>query len=186
MIAEKNSHDNTVAPPLFSFRPDSLLFAVLAILPLGGCASWDKSVLSVKEAPSPELLGANQIDPAMRERILRAVGQDAQERALRDDLKQHPDNVDAAIRLTKALLAQKRPDEALQVLDSVLVAAPGDLRALNAKGVVLDSKGRHDAARAVYRQALETEPGNQMLHHNLNLSLAFDGKSGRSALARSR
>lgn len=181
-----NSHENTAAAPLLSFRLNSVLFAVLAILPLGGCASWNKPVLSVKETSPPELLGANHIDPAMRERILRAVGQDSQERALRDDLKQHPDNVDAAIRLTKVLLAQERPHEALQVLDSVLVAVPGNLRALNAKGVVLDIEGRHDAAQALYRQALETEPGNQMLHHNLNLSIAFDGKSERSALARSR
>ncbi|RRH93202.1 hypothetical protein EH240_30100 [Mesorhizobium tamadayense] len=181
-----NSHEYTVAPPLFSFGLNSLLFTVLAILPLGGCASWNKPVLSVKETSPPELLGANQIDPAMRERILHAVGQDAQERALRDDLKQHPDNVDAAIRLTKTLVSRKRPHEALQVLDSVLVAVPGDLRALNAKAVILDIEGRHDAARVLYRQALETEPGNQMLRHNLNLSLAFDATSERSALARSR
>lgn len=181
-----NSHKNTVATPIVSFRLTSALFAVLAILPLGGCATWDKSVLPVKETSPPELLGANHIDPAMRERILRAVGQDSQERALRDDLKQHPDDVDAAIRLTKALLAQERPHEALQVLDNVLVAVPGNFRALNAKGVVLDIEGRHDAAQALYRQALESEPGNQMWHHNLNLSLAFDGKSERNELAQSR
>ncbi|MFB9984698.1 tetratricopeptide repeat protein [Mesorhizobium newzealandense] len=181
-----NSHENIATPPLLSSRLRSVLFSVLAIVPLGGCASWNKPVLSVKETSPPELLGADQIDPAIRERILRAVGQDAQERALRDDLKQHPDNVDAAIRLTKVLLAQKRPNEALQVLDNLLVAAPSNLRALNAKGVVLDLEGRHDAARALYRQALETEPGNLMLRHNLNLSLGVDGKAERSALARSR
>ncbi|UVK50088.1 hypothetical protein DBIPINDM_007356 (plasmid) [Mesorhizobium sp. AR02] len=175
-----NSHENAVAAPY------SVLFAVLAILPLAGCTSWNKPGLSVKETSPPELLGANNIDPAMRERIWRAVSQDSQVQALRDDLKQHPDNVDAAIRLTKALLAQERAHEALQVLDSVLVAVPGNLRALNAKGVVLDNEGRHDAAQALYRQALESEPENQMLHHNLDLSLAFDGKSKRSALAPSR
>ncbi|MBM2715380.1 tetratricopeptide repeat protein [Mesorhizobium caraganae] len=181
-----NLHENTLAPPLLSFRLGSLLFAILAILPLGGCASWDKPALSVKETSPPELLGANKIDPAMRERILRAVSQDAQERALRDDLKQHPDHVDAAIGLTNALVAQKRPHEALQVLDSVLAADPGNLRALNAKGVILDIEGRHDAAQVLYRQALETEKGNQMVQHNLNLSLAFDGKSERSTLAQPR
>ncbi|TIP32744.1 MAG: tetratricopeptide repeat protein, partial [Mesorhizobium sp.] len=93
--------------------------------------------------------------------------------ALRDEVKQHPDNVDAAIRLTKALVAQKRPHEAVEVLDSVLVAAPANVRALNAKGVILDIEGRHDAAQALYRRALETEPGNQMVQHNFNLSLAL-------------
>ncbi|CAH2398101.1 tetratricopeptide repeat protein [Mesorhizobium escarrei] len=168
-----NSYHNTVVRPFRYFRLNSLLFSVLALLPLGGCASLDRPALSVKETSSPELLNAKQIDPAMRERILRAVGQDAQERALRDELKQHPDNVDAAIRLTNALVAQQRAHEALQVVDTVLVAAPGNLRALNAKGVILDLDGRHDAAQVLYRQALETEPGNEMVQHNLNLSLTL-------------
>ncbi|PDT80396.1 tetratricopeptide repeat protein [Sinorhizobium sp. BJ1] len=181
-----NSHENTVAAPLLSFRLTLVLFAVFAILPLGGCASWDKPVLSVKETSTPQLLGANQIDAAMRQRILRAVGQDAEERASRDDLKRHPRNVDAAIRLTKALVAQKRPHEALPALDNVLVAAPGNLRALNAKAVILDIEGRHDAAQELYRKALETDPDNEMLHHNLNLSLAYAGKSEQSSLPQSR
>ncbi|TIM81173.1 MAG: tetratricopeptide repeat protein [Mesorhizobium sp.] len=154
---------NTVSPSPMFLRRSSLLFAVLAILPLGGCASWQKPALSVQETSSPELLSADQIDPAMRERILREVGQDVQERALRDEVKQ----------LTKALVAQKRPHEAVEVLDSVLVAAPANVRALNAKGVILDIEGRHDAAQALYRRALETEPGNQMVQHNFNLSLAL-------------
>ncbi|MGX5831854.1 tetratricopeptide repeat protein [Mesorhizobium sp. 43Arga] len=176
-----NSHENTVNAPLLSFRLNSALLAALAILPLSGCASWNKPALSVKETAPPALLGADHIDPAMRERILRAVGQDSQERALRD-LKQHPDNVDAAIRLTKLLLAQKRQQEALQVLDGVLVADPDNLRALNAKGAVLDIQGRHAAAQALYRQALKTDPGNQMLQHNLGLSLASGRKPEPSAL----
>lgn len=179
-------NSNTVSPSPMFLRRNSLLFAVLAILPLGGCASWQKPALSVQETSSPELLSADQIDPAMRERILREVGQDVQERALRDEVKQRPDNVDAAIRLTNALVGQKRPHEAVEVLDSVLVAAPGNVRALNAKGVILDIEGRHDAAQALYRRALENEPGNQMVQHNFNLSLAFNGKSEQPRLARSQ
>ncbi|MBB4189013.1 Flp pilus assembly protein TadD [Sinorhizobium terangae] len=167
-----NSRENTVAAPLRSIRLPSVLFAAVAILPLVGCASGGP-VLSVRETPPPELLGAKQIDPAMRERILRAVDQDANERVLRDNLKQHPDNIDAAIGLTKVLLAQKRPDEALDVLDRLLLGAPGSLRALNAKAVVLDVQGRHDAAQALYRQALKIEPENEMLRHNLRLSLSL-------------
>ncbi|WP_027168290.1 tetratricopeptide repeat protein [Mesorhizobium sp. WSM3224] len=176
-----NLRENTIAAPLLSFRLNPVLFAALAILPLGGCASWNKPDLSVKETAPPALLGADHIDPAMRERILRAVGQDSQERALRD-LKQDPANVDAAISVTKLLLAQKRQQEALQVLDRVLVADPDNLRALNAKGAVLDSQGQHEAAQALYLKALKAEPGNQMLQHNLDLSLASGGKSEPSAL----
>ncbi|MGY3622252.1 Flp pilus assembly protein TadD [Bradyrhizobium sp. USDA 10063] len=168
----------TVRPRLCSFRPAcSYLLAVAAILLVGGCASWDKPILSVQEPPTPELLGAKDIDPAMRKRIAQAVGRDAQEQTLRDALQQESGNVDAAIPLAQALLAQKRLDEALEVLDNVLLAVPGDLRALNAKGVILDNAGRHDEAQALYRQALATEPGNRMLRNNLNLSLALDGKA---------
>ncbi|WP_375785030.1 tetratricopeptide repeat protein [Bradyrhizobium sp. Pha-3] len=112
----------------------------------------------------------------MRERISHALGRDSDEQTLRDTLKQQPDNVDAAIPLARALLARKSPDEALDVLDTVLLAVPSDLRALNAKGVVLDHQGRHHEAQALYRQALQTEPANLMLRNNLKLSLALDGK----------
>ncbi|MGY8678344.1 tetratricopeptide repeat protein [Bradyrhizobium sp. UFLA05-153] len=113
----------------------------------------------------------------MRERIARAVDRDGDEDALREALKQEPGNVDAVIGLTQALLAQKRPHEALEALDNVLLVAPNDMRALNAKGVILDNEGRHDEAQALYRKALIAEPENQMLRNNLKLSLALDGKT---------
>nr|WP_245164080.1 MULTISPECIES: tetratricopeptide repeat protein [Bradyrhizobium] len=96
---------------------------------------------------------------------------------MRDTLKQQPNNVDAAISLARVLLARKSPDQALEVLDNVLLAAPGDLRTLNAKGVVLDQKGRHQEAQGLYRKALEREPSNAMLHNNLKLSLALESKT---------
>ncbi|PVE21682.1 hypothetical protein DC522_25330 [Microvirga sp. KLBC 81] len=193
-----NSHDNAIRPQSCSTRPTTALLAVLAILLLGGCTSWDKPVFSVETTPGPDLLGAKDIDPSMRERIARAIGWNTDEESLRDELKQEPSNVDAAMRLTKILLAQKRLHEALAVLDNLLAAVPDDLRALNAKGVVLDNEGRHDEAQALYRQALATEPANQMLRNNLNLSLALDSEDdaakviqqplwrGSRALARSR
>ncbi|WP_244547283.1 tetratricopeptide repeat protein [Bradyrhizobium sp. Gha] len=113
----------------------------------------------------------------MRERIAHALGRDADENALRDALKQQPDNVDAAIPLARALLARKCPNDAIEVLDGILLAAPGDLRALNAKAVVLDHEGRHQEAQELYRQALAAEPANPMLRNNLKLSLAFEGKT---------
>ncbi|NYG45201.1 Flp pilus assembly protein TadD [Bradyrhizobium sp. IAR9] len=112
----------------------------------------------------------------MRERISHALGRDADEKALRDALKQRPDNVDAAIPLARGLLMRESPDEALEVLDTILLAAPGDVRALNAKGVVLDHEGRHHEAQTLYRQALATDPENPMLSNNLKLSLALEGK----------
>ncbi len=172
-----SSRKKTVTSPSGSFRPASALLAVLAILPLGGCASWDKPVPSVETPLAPELLGAKDIDPAMRERIARAIGLEIDEGALRDALQRESGNVDAAIGLTRALLARKRPHEALEVLDKLLVAVPGDVRALNAKGVILDTEGRHDEAQALYRQALGAAPRNQMLRNNLNLSLALDGRA---------
>ncbi|MFB9262267.1 tetratricopeptide repeat protein [Bradyrhizobium erythrophlei] len=168
------------------FRPDSCpaLVALLAILQLGGCASLDHSGLSLQETPRPALLDAKDINPAMRDRIAHALGGDVDEDTLRAALKNQPSNIDAAIPLARTLLARKRSDEALEVLDNVLLAVPGDVRALNAKGVVLDNEGRHDEAQALYRQALATDPGNPMLRNNLNLSLAIDGKAetGKTSL----
>ncbi|WP_092302635.1 tetratricopeptide repeat protein [Bradyrhizobium sp. Ghvi] len=147
---------------------------MLVIVLLAGCANSHKSGLSEQPASTAELVEAKEVDPAMRERISHALGQDADERALRDALKQRPDNVDAAITLARGLLMRERSDEALEVLDNILLAAPGDLRALNAKGVVLDHEGRHHEAQTLYRQALAIDPANPMLSNNLKLSLALE------------
>ncbi|RZN15598.1 hypothetical protein CWO89_35230 [Bradyrhizobium sp. Leo170] len=181
-----NSPARTSAARWYAFHPPSglTLLALFAILVVGGCTSSDHPAISVQATPRPELLGAKDIDPAMRERIAHALLRVTDEESLREALKQEPDNVDAAISLTQTLLAQKRAGEALKVADKILLTAPGDLRALNAKGVVLDAEGRHDEAQALYRQALAAAPGNQMLRNNLGLSLALAGKadSGNSSL----
>ncbi|MCP3413513.1 tetratricopeptide repeat protein [Bradyrhizobium brasilense] len=183
-----------------SFRPHSCsaLLPILAVLLLAGCANLDHPGLSSQQTPTAELVGVAEIDPAMRERIAHALVRDADAQHLCDALKQRPGNTDAAIPLARALLARKCPGEAIEVLDSVLLASPGDLRALNARAVVLDHQGRHQEAQALYRQALAAEPANPMLRNNLTLSLALDGKTepenakpqsqwdGRQALARSR
>ncbi|WP_245508828.1 tetratricopeptide repeat protein [Bradyrhizobium nanningense] len=143
------------------------------------------------------MAGAKEFDPAMRERISRALVH-ADEQSLRAALDQQPDDVNAAISLARALLARNSPDEALQVLNAVLLVAPGNLRALNAKGVVLDQQGRHEEAQVLYRQGLAIEPTNSMLRNNLELSTTLEGKTGsrnvnqelqtgdQKALARSR
>ncbi|QOG21828.1 tetratricopeptide repeat protein [Bradyrhizobium sp. SEMIA] len=155
----------------------SAFLPMLAIVLLAGCADSHKSGLSQQPTSAAELVGAKEVDPAMRERIALALGRDADEKALRDALKQRPDNVDAAIPLARALLARKCPNGALEVLDGILLAAPGDLRALNAKAVVLDHEGRHREAQELYRQGLAAEPANPMLRNNFKLSLALEGKT---------
>ncbi|UWU83321.1 tetratricopeptide repeat protein [Bradyrhizobium yuanmingense] len=150
---------------------------MLAIVLLAGCANSHKASLSQQPTSAAELVGAKEVDPAMRERLSHALSQDADEKTLRDALKQRPNNVDAAIPLARALLMRESPDEALEVLDNILLAAPGDLRALNAKGVVLDHEGRHHEAQTLYRQALAIDPENPMLSNNLKLSLALEGRT---------
>ncbi|WP_028350673.1 tetratricopeptide repeat protein [Bradyrhizobium murdochi] len=181
-----NSLTTTFAARLYAFHPPSglTLLALFATLALGGCASLDHQAISVQETPRPELLGAKDIDPAMRERIAHALLRVSGEESLREALKQKPDNVDAAISLTQALLAQRRAGEALEVADKILLTVPGDLRAMNAKGVVLDAEGRHDEAQALYREALAAAPGNQMLRNNLGLSLALarNANTGHASL----
>ncbi|MCA1398109.1 tetratricopeptide (TPR) repeat protein [Bradyrhizobium japonicum] len=159
------------------FLRSALCSSSLAIVLLAGCANPDRSALSSRQTPSSDLADAKAIDPGVRERIPYSLGRDADEQTLRDTLKQQPNNVDAAISLARVLLARKSPDQALEVLDNVLLAAPGDLRTLNAKGVVLDQKGRHQEAQGLYRKALEREPSNAMLHNNLKLSLALESKT---------
>lgn len=178
--------------------PRPALLAVLAIVLLAGCASPGKHGLSPQQTSTSGFADTKEIDPAARERISHALGRDSDEAALRDALTQQPNNIDAAIPLARALLARNCPNDALEVLEGVLLAAPGDLRALNAKAVVLDHEGRHQEAQEVYRQALAVEPANPMLRNNFGLSLALEGKSeagdsdpapradARKALARSR
>lgn len=48
--------------------------ALFATLGLCSCASWDKPALQMQETAAPKLLGAKDIDPAMRERIECAIG----------------------------------------------------------------------------------------------------------------
>ncbi|MCC8978056.1 tetratricopeptide repeat protein [Bradyrhizobium acaciae] len=153
----------------------SALPAMLTIGMLTGCASL--SDLSRQQRSTSDRAGAKEFDPAMRERISRALV-DADEQSLRATLDQQPENVNAAISLARALLAHNSSDEALQVLNAVLLATPGDLRALNAKGVVLDQQGRHEEAQVLYRQGLAIEPTNTMLRNNLELSAELEGKTG--------
>lgn len=170
-----NSYQMNAGRTLCS-RTANLRLAILPLLLLGSCTSWDKPRLSTQQMLAPELQGTREIDAAARERFACAVRGDVDEEALRDALKKQPDNVNAAIPLARALLARNCPDQAIALLDKVLLAAPGDLRILNAKGVVLDNEGRHQEAQALYRKALATAPDNPMLTNNLKLSLALDEK----------
>ncbi len=101
---------------------------------------------------------------------------DGAESAFREALGLEPRNVDAWIGLAQLEMARRRTPETIAALDQGLAAVPGELRLLNAKGVVLDKGGRHKEAQALYRQALEGAPRNQMLRNNLGRSLALDGQ----------
>ncbi|MEY9231504.1 hypothetical protein ABIF78_003827 [Bradyrhizobium japonicum] len=117
------------------------LLAMLTVVLLAGCATADKHGLSPQQRSASDLADSEEIDPAARERISHALGRDADEGALRDALKQQPNNIDAAIPLARALLARNCPNDALEVLDGVLLATPGDLRALNCQSSCSRSRG---------------------------------------------
>jgi Flp pilus assembly protein TadD len=101
---------------------------------------------------------------------------DGAESAFREALGLEPRNIDAWIGLAQIEMARRRTPETIAALDQGLAAAPGELRLLNAKGVILDRSGRHKEAQPLYRQALEGAPRNQMLRNNLGRSLALDGQ----------
>ncbi len=82
---------------------------------------------------------------------------------------------DANVRIAyaKALASNGQFEQALNVVDGTIDPARPDWNALSVKGAILDQMGRNDEARALYRQAQVTAPGEASLEANLGLSYAM-------------
>ena len=87
--------------------------------------------------------------------------------------------------LTRALalidLVAGQPAQAIEGLDKVLAANPGDVRALVDKAVALDLQGQHAAAQAIYQQVLAGSPDDAAARNDLAVSLMLEGRT-RQAL----
>lgn len=79
--------------------------------------------------------------------------------------------------LGRAHLQLRRPGLALAHLDRAIARDPGDVTALNARGVALDMLGRGRAARAAYDAAIAAAPGFVDARVNRALSRALDGET---------
>lgn len=83
--------------------------------------------------------------------------------------------------LGRARAALGQADAALADFDCTLAAQPDDVTALNAKGVLLDARGEHSAARELLARAAEIAPADLRILNNLALSYLAAGNSQQAS-----
>jgi tetratricopeptide (TPR) repeat protein len=64
---------------------------------------------------------------------------------------------------------------ALDLLQVAAARAPGDVRVLNAQGVVYDELGRFDLSGRYYARALQADPNSAIVAHNMAYSARLKG-----------
>jgi hypothetical protein len=74
-------------------------------------------------------------------------------------------------------------EEAIALNQEILAATPGDVSALNRLGKALSELRRYREAFAVYAQALERDPANQIARRNLNRHEPLTDQGGEAAAA---
>jgi Flp pilus assembly protein TadD len=97
------------------------------------------------------------------------------EATLRKAIELDPKRVDAHFFLGQVELGQHDAAAALTEFAAVLEREPGNLKALNNKGIALDFMGRSAEAQDTYRVALKVSPDDPTTRNNLGLSLALSG-----------
>ncbi|BDA82656.1 hypothetical protein Sa4125_01980 [Aureimonas sp. SA4125] len=96
----------------------------------------------------------------------------------------HPKDRDVLAAYGKALAAAGDLPKALETVRRAQTPDSPDWRLYSAEGAILDQMGQSDAARTLYRKALEIQPGEPSILSNLGMSyvLANDLKSAESYL----
>ena len=97
------------------------------------------------------------------------------EAALHKAIELDPKRADAHFLLGQVALSQHDAAAALPEFAAVLEHEPGNLKALNDKGIALDFLGRSAEAQDTYQTALKISPGDPTTRNNLGLSLALSG-----------
>ncbi|EJL25242.1 hypothetical protein PMI01_04460 [Caulobacter sp. AP07] len=69
---------------------------------------------------------------------------------------------------------------ALDLLQVAAARAPGDVRVLNAQGVVYDELGRFDLSGRYYARALQADPNSAIVAHNIAYSARLRGLKASS------
>lgn len=121
-----------------------------------------------------------QRDPADRNIVipyaaaLRSAGQPEQAiAALEQAMSRAKGDPALRVEYARALVAAGRFEQALNVIDATINPAAPDWTMLSIKGAALDQLGRHDEARALYRQAQVLAPAEPSLEANLGLSYSL-------------
>jgi tetratricopeptide (TPR) repeat protein len=85
------------------------------------------------------------------------------EKAFRAVLAQRPKAVPAQVGLGRALTELERFDEAASTLTAALAAAPDDVGALTAQGLLLSVRGKRDEARVALVRASKLDPKSALV-----------------------
>lgn len=88
----------------------------------------------------------------------------------------------ALVQRGRGLIAQRRPDEALSVLDQAAERGAPRAAVATQRGIALDLKGELAAAQQAYTIALAAYPADPEAVHRMALSLSLGGKSGAAQL----
>jgi tetratricopeptide (TPR) repeat protein len=120
-------------------------------------------------AESPGLAQAQLLlGQALEAQSDRAGAEDAFGRALALD----PSLSDAAVRLARLLLARRRADAAVAILEPLAMGPDPDLDLLTTFGLALKAAGRLEASAKAYRLATGVAPESGVAEHNLAGALA--------------
>jgi Flp pilus assembly protein TadD len=97
------------------------------------------------------------------------------EAALHKAIELDPKRIDAHFLLGQVALDKHDAAAALPEFAAVIEREPGNLKALNDKGIALDFLARSAEAQETYRAALKVSPNDPTTRNNLGLSLALSG-----------
>ncbi|WDR02254.1 pilus assembly protein TadD [Devosia algicola] len=105
---------------------------------------------------------------------LRGQGQSKQAvSVLEAGMKYYKNDIDISVAYAKALAADGRFEQGLNVIDDAIRPDAPDWNALSVKGAILDQIGRNGEARQLYQQAQAFAPGEASIEANLGLSYAM-------------
>ena len=189
-------------------RKGLLVAAASLLVAIGGCASTSKMTTGSIGAPrmskplnqmsSVELNGAVATYGAAYDKnpkaktvglgyasALQMAGRNDQSLAVMQQMAiAHPKDRDVLAAYGKALAAAGELQQALETVRRAQTPDSPDWRLYSAEGAILDQLGQSDAARTLYRKALDIQPNEPSILSNLGMSyiLANDLKSAESYL----
>ena len=181
--------------------PRTTILALLALVPLAGCAGGSSASLRepdresrLRVAAVAEASGQTDIalsiyaaaaaaEPGKAEAqahfaaaLLRAGDTARADEVLSRALSRHPDDPALLNQLGRLRLRTEATEAALSLFDRLLASVPRNASGLDGRGVALDLLGRHAEAQQSYRAALAVAPSSITAGNNLAMSLMLTGR----------